>query len=145
MDEPILYIENTLREENCREYECIKWRAINLWSATDITIALSCNDPNVSYVETDKRNSLENSWALLGYYKASSGIAYGCFGTTYRSHLEGLTSPSLLWLLSPCWWVVPRCRWLSICTAEAWTTHNKRRLVQIMDTFKFLRHSMPRI
>ena len=44
MDDPTLYIENALREENCREYEYIKWRAIISRSATDITIALSRDD-----------------------------------------------------------------------------------------------------
>jgi len=30
---------------------------------------------------------------LVGYYAASSGISYRCFGTTFRSHLQGSRSP----------------------------------------------------
>jgi hypothetical protein len=47
MDEPNLYVENTLTEENCREYESIKGRTINSRSATDIIRALSCDDPKI--------------------------------------------------------------------------------------------------
>jgi hypothetical protein len=48
MDEPTLYIENTLTEESCREYESIKGRTINSRSATDIITALSRDDPKIS-------------------------------------------------------------------------------------------------
>ena len=43
MEEPNLYIENTLREKNFREYENIKLRAINARNSTDV-ISLSCDD-----------------------------------------------------------------------------------------------------